>query len=189
MSDDSSQQAAPDKGAASPRWQPGDGRPLVGQPIADIRATAAEHGWVEDPPLTFTTERAAWPLQFTVDDEDLVTAVRFSDDAVMASRVEPVMSDVVARAKAEVERLDGRDGPFCVDCQDYAVGVDTELVTELVAEVERLRGVADRLAGLADDITGDLVRARAAGEVHRIEFMRGEHHGVLVAGEMIEGTR
>ena len=47
--------------------------------------------------------------------------------------------DVVLRARFAVQRIDGRDMPFCVDCHDQEVGVDTELVAELVSEVERLR--------------------------------------------------
>lgn len=60
------------------------------------------------------------------------------------------MSDIVEQAKAEVARIDGRDGPFCVDCNDYQVGVDTGLVMELIAEIERLHSW-DGLMSLVDE--------------------------------------
>lgn len=48
--------------------------------------------------------------------------------------------DVVERAREAVANLEGRDEPFCVDCHDAYVGVDTDIVTELADETERLRG-------------------------------------------------
>lgn len=54
-----------------------DGRPLVGQSIAEIRAKATTSGWVEDPPLTFRSERFAWPIRFTVDADEVVATSEF----------------------------------------------------------------------------------------------------------------
>lgn len=66
-----------------------------------------------------------------------VLGVRGVDSGV----VDLSSGDVVERARAEVARIDGRDGPYCVDCQDGAIGVDTGLVEELVSALERLRAV------------------------------------------------
>lgn len=53
-------------------------QPLVGQHICEIRATAAAVGWVEDPPLTFTTETGAWPITFQVDEAGNVTSAAWA---------------------------------------------------------------------------------------------------------------
>lgn len=55
------------------------GRRLVGQHISEIRDTATANGWVEDPLLTFTTERGAWPLRFETDDAGIVTVAAWAE--------------------------------------------------------------------------------------------------------------
>lgn len=97
------------------------------------------------------------------------------DPVVSAPAVDDAAGDVVARARAELARLDGRvDGPFCADCQDVEVGVDVVLVEELVAEVERLRA----LLGLGAD--------RPAPEEGRVWLYRSSADGaeVLVRWDM-----
>ena len=47
--------------------------------------------------------------------------------------------DITKGVVAEIQRIDERDIPFCVDCGDCEVGVNTELVYELVIELDNLR--------------------------------------------------
>lgn len=76
--------------------------------------------------------------------------------------------DVVERARAAVARIDAlqADGPICVDCQDMWAGVDEELVSELVAEVERLRA---QLAAVPSAI-----ESYAASELDPLSYELGD---------------
>ena len=82
----------------------GQGKPLVGQPIAEIRAKAAGSGWVEDPPLTFTSVSRSWPLRLTVDATGAVTSAELVRQRGRLS----------AEAQAVVDAI--RQGTFCQDC-------------------------------------------------------------------------
>lgn len=178
MTDSTNPAAVPDEGAASPR----PGRPIIGQPIADIQATARRTGWTEHPPLTFHSPSGGSHLTFTVDDLGVVTSV---------ARVFPEAVDVVERVRHAVERIERetRDGPFCVDCHDAEVGVDTEIVGELVAEVEWLRGVADVLDRLVVDVEENRADARRRGRPGATMFHRGERVGLMVARDLLRGGR
>lgn len=89
----------------------------------------------------------------------------------------PRSDDVVERARGALERI----------APGHWSGFPPALARELVAEVERMRGVAEVLSRLADDVEGGRHQARAEGNNEGSVFHRGERVGLITARDLLRG--